>query len=195
MRFFMHLLVSTQTFASPPLTVLWLLWALCGKSWGGAAKTSAVGVLSCTVLICSSRYCRRHSVHFSQPHPCVRPVVGCQRSCGRVGQHAHQHGHQDHKFAAVDSRRPALQRFEKRATVVSLACVAALAAAAIGVHYRLRSSVKYHAPDPTKSVIAALFGRRSSLGSSAFRVPGAEAAIALNKTFHRSSLQSRAAAQ
>jgi hypothetical protein len=48
MHFFMHLLVSTQTFASPPLTVLWLLWALCVESWGGAAKTSAVGVLSCT---------------------------------------------------------------------------------------------------------------------------------------------------
>ena len=155
-----------------------------------------MGVLSCTVLICSSSHCRRHSVHFSQPHPCVRPVGCCQRSCGRIGQHAHQHGHQDHKFAAVDSRRPALQRFEKRATVVSFtACVAALAAAAIGVHYGLRSSVKCHAPDPTKSVIAALFGRRSSLGSSAFRVPRAEAAIALHKTFHRTSLQSRAAAQ
>jgi hypothetical protein len=92
----------TQTVASPPLTVLWLLWVLCGESWGGAAKTSAVGVLSCTVPVCSSSYCRRHSVHFSQPHPSVRPVVCCQRSCGRIGQHAHQHCHQDHKFAAVD---------------------------------------------------------------------------------------------
>lgn len=191
----MHLLVSTQTFASPPLTVLWLLWAFCGESWGGAAKTSAVGVLSRTVLVCSSSHCRRHSVHFSQPHPCVRPVVCFQRSCGRVTLLASMLINTATKTTNLmqliqDDPRSSVSRKERLLCLV--ACDAALAAA---VHFGLRSSVKCHAPDPTKSVIAALFGRRSSLESSAFRVPRAEAAIALLKTFHRSSLRWSAAAQ
>jgi hypothetical protein len=66
-----------------------------------------------------------------------------------------------------DDPRSSILRKER--VLCLLACVEALAAAAIGVYYGVRSSAKQHAPDPTKLVISASFGSRCSFGSSAAR--------------------------